>query len=313
MNLLHLKYAIEVAKTGSITQAAENLFMGQPNLSKAIRELESNLGIRVFKRTPKGVVATKAGEEFLTHARSIISQINEIESLYKPGNDSHIALNISSAKASYISKAFAKLINSLDKTKDMEVNFKESASMDTIKNLLSGECTIGIIRYRTIYEKYFLNFLSEKDIKFETIWEFDCMAIMSEKHPLSVYTEVPYDDLLAYTEVVYDDYAVPFLSLASLRKLEKLRQPRRRLYINERATQLEFLTQSPDAYTMNSPLPDSILQQYSLVQKRCLQANYGAKDLLIYPKGYKLNEYEKKFFSELKNVKDNILSEAAVL
>ena len=53
MNLLHLKYAIEVAKTSSITKAAENLFMGQPNLSRAIRELEENLGFDIFRRTSK--------------------------------------------------------------------------------------------------------------------------------------------------------------------------------------------------------------------------------------------------------------------
>ena len=61
MNLLHLKYAIEVAKTSSITKAAENLFMGQPNLSRAIRELEENLGFDIFRRTSKG-----AGEIFMT-------------------------------------------------------------------------------------------------------------------------------------------------------------------------------------------------------------------------------------------------------
>lgn len=53
MNLQHLKYVVEVEKTGSITQAAQNLYMGQPNLSKAIRELEKNLGIVLFKRTSK--------------------------------------------------------------------------------------------------------------------------------------------------------------------------------------------------------------------------------------------------------------------
>ena len=64
MNTLHLKYVAEVAKTGSITQAAENLFMAQPNLSKAIKELEETLGISIFRRTSKGVVLTEKGEEF---------------------------------------------------------------------------------------------------------------------------------------------------------------------------------------------------------------------------------------------------------
>ena len=82
MNTQHFRYALEVEKTGSITQAAENLFMGQPNLSKAIKELETELGITIFKRTSTGVAVTSAGREFLLYAKSILSKINEIEEIY---------------------------------------------------------------------------------------------------------------------------------------------------------------------------------------------------------------------------------------
>ena len=69
MNLLHLKYAVEIEKTGSITKAANNLFMGQPNLSKAIKELENEIGITIFRRTTKGVAPTEKGGEFLGYAK----------------------------------------------------------------------------------------------------------------------------------------------------------------------------------------------------------------------------------------------------
>jgi DNA-binding transcriptional LysR family regulator len=83
MNLLHLKYAVEVERTRSITQAAANLYMGQPNLSRAIKDLEESIGITIFKRTSKGIVPTAEGEEFLAYARNILSQVDEIESIYK--------------------------------------------------------------------------------------------------------------------------------------------------------------------------------------------------------------------------------------
>ncbi len=69
MNTLHLKYAVEVERAGSITQAADNLFMAQPNLSKAIRELEEGLGITIFERTPRGVLPTERGVEFCAAPR----------------------------------------------------------------------------------------------------------------------------------------------------------------------------------------------------------------------------------------------------
>ena len=69
MNIAHLKYAVEVEKTASITKAAENLFMGQPNLSRGIKELEETLGVKIFKRTSKGIVPTPQGEELLGYAK----------------------------------------------------------------------------------------------------------------------------------------------------------------------------------------------------------------------------------------------------
>ena len=81
MNFLHIKYIVEVENTGSITKAANNFYMGQPYLSKAIKELEAEIGITIFKRTAKGVIPTKKGAEFLTYAKTILSQMDELESL----------------------------------------------------------------------------------------------------------------------------------------------------------------------------------------------------------------------------------------
>ena len=78
MNILYLKYAVEVAKTKSISRAAENLYMGQPNLSRAIKELEESLGITIFARSPQGVKTTPEGEEFLSYAKNILRQIDGI-------------------------------------------------------------------------------------------------------------------------------------------------------------------------------------------------------------------------------------------
>lgn len=85
MNILHFKYAVEIAKTKSISKAAENLYMGQPNLSRAIKELEENLGITIFNRTTKGISITPEGEQFLQYAKRIIAQVNEVEEIYKKG------------------------------------------------------------------------------------------------------------------------------------------------------------------------------------------------------------------------------------
>ena len=95
MNILHLRYAVEVAETGTINKAAENLFMNQPNLSRAIKELEDSLGITIFDRTARGVNVTPDGEEFLNHARRILQQIDEVENLYAKDNINQQSFSVS--------------------------------------------------------------------------------------------------------------------------------------------------------------------------------------------------------------------------
>ena len=78
-----MKYAVEVAKCGSINKAAEILLMNQPNLSRAIKELEASLGVEIFSRSAKGMVVTPEGETFLRYATSILKQVDEVEGLFK--------------------------------------------------------------------------------------------------------------------------------------------------------------------------------------------------------------------------------------
>ena len=101
MNLLHLKYAVEIANTKSISRAAENLYMGQPNLSRAIKELEENLHITIFNRTSKGITVTPEGEEFLQYARRIIGQVEEVEDIYNNHMAPKQRLAVSVPRASY--------------------------------------------------------------------------------------------------------------------------------------------------------------------------------------------------------------------
>jgi DNA-binding transcriptional LysR family regulator len=180
MNILHLKYAVEVEKTGSITKAADNLFMSQPNLSKAVRELEETLGITIFKRTSKGMIPTQRGVEFLNYAKNILSQIDEIENLYSKDREEKLTFNISIPRASYITHAFTRLVSSLDLKKEIEFNYKETNSVRAISNIMQSNYNMGIIRYQTDLEDYYLGLLKEKELRNEVIWDSITFALMSK-------------------------------------------------------------------------------------------------------------------------------------
>jgi DNA-binding transcriptional LysR family regulator len=100
MNTLFFKYAVEIERTRSISKAAENLFMAQPNLSKAIKELELEVGFSIFKRNSKGVVPTEKGFEFLAHAKIILEEMTHIKHLTDEENPERQSFSISIPRAS---------------------------------------------------------------------------------------------------------------------------------------------------------------------------------------------------------------------
>ena len=161
MNILHLKYAYEVARTGSLGKASEKLFVAVPNLSRSIKELEADLGIVIFDRTQKGMRLTAQGEEFIGYAKRILGQIDEMEQLYRGTASKKQRFSISVPRASYIAEAFAEFSKTLSKG-DAELFYKETNSQRTIKNILEHDYQLGILRYAATYDVYFKTMLEEK-------------------------------------------------------------------------------------------------------------------------------------------------------
>ena len=164
MNILHLKYAVEVAKTQSISKAAENLYMGQPNLSRAIKELEESLGIVIFRRTSKGITTTPDGDEFLRSAQRIVAQVDEVEELYRSRRLHRQSFSVCVPRASYISAALAGFSKHILLTEPAEICYKEASSNETITGVIHGDHNLGIVRYRADLERFFIDMFREKNL-----------------------------------------------------------------------------------------------------------------------------------------------------
>lgn len=304
MNILHLKYAVEVERTRSITGAAANLFMSQPNLSRAIKELEESLGITIFKRTSKGIVTTTQGEEFLFQAKNILRQIDEMEEQYKKDIPENQSFNISTPRACYITRAFTSLVNMLDKTREIDLNYKETNSLRAITNILQSNYNLGIIRYQTIFESYFLKMMEEKDLKHEDIWEFEYVALMDKNHPLAQKENLTGKDFKSCIEIVHGDPYVPSLQIAYVKKAEFSDLTDKKIYIYERGTQYDLLRDVPSTFMWVSPLPEEVLERHGVVQKRCAGLSHKYKDVLIYRSGYHLSQIDLRFIEELEKAKN---------
>lgn len=296
MNILHVKYALEVARLGSLSRAAETLLTAQPNISRSIKELESDLGITIFNRSAKGMELTHEGAEFIRYASEMLKQIDELESFYKKGSPRRQRFSVSVPRACYISEAFAEFSKSIGKD-SAEIFYKETNSERTIKNLIEGDYKLGIIRYAENYDKYFKTMLDEKGLVYELVAEFSYSLLMSRDNQLAEKDEITFDDLIPYIEVAHADPYVPSLPLAKVVKEELPDNIDRRIFIFERASQFDILSENPETFMWVSPTSKKLLDRYGLVEKKCVDNRRVYKDVFIYRKGYNLTTLDKRFIT----------------
>ncbi len=307
MNTQHFRYALEVEKTGSITQAAENLFMGQPNLSKSIKELEDTLGIEIFKRTSRGVVPTDKGQEFLRYAKNILMQIDKMQSICRDDDPELQSLNVCVPRGSYASVAAMELIASLDSGKQIDVNLGETTSIDGINMVSDGIFNIGVIRYQTQFEPYFADFCRSKGLRFEMVWEFESLALMSKSHPLAESSEIALSDLSPYVEITHGDCNVPYINVAQSENVSLDLSGKKVINIYKGTSPLLMLSMMPSAFMWSSPLPSSILEKYGLTEKRCDAQAHKYKDVMIMKEGAKLGDLDRKFIDKIYEMKNKVV------
>ncbi len=295
MNLVHLKYAVEVAKVQSISKAAENLYMGQPNLSRAIKELEDSLGITIFGRTPKGMTLTPDGEEFLQYAKRILSQVDEVEELYREGKTKKQKLSVCVPRASYISAAFAEFAKSIELDSPAEIFYKETNSSRTLNNILREEYNLGIVRYQSNFDKYYQNLFEEKNLSHVLLNEFSYVLLVSKSSPLAKRREIDPQELAGYVEIMHADPYVPTLPVLDVKKAELSEYVDKRIFVFERGSQFELLEKLPTSFMWVSPTPEEMLEKYHLTEIPCKGKAKVYKDVLVCRNGHRLTDLERRF------------------
>ncbi len=154
MNTQHLLYALEVARFGSYSRAAQSLEIGQPTLSKAVSELEKTLGITIFQRSARGVVPSEEGQEFLRLAGETLKQIRRMESLHRSGAGRE-ALWISIPPSAYILEAVTDFFSELDPAETIDVRVRENRAQEVAQDVAEGRSRLGVLRCPPARERFF--------------------------------------------------------------------------------------------------------------------------------------------------------------
>jgi DNA-binding transcriptional LysR family regulator len=304
MNIHHMKYAVEIANTRSMSKAAENLYTSQPNLSRAIKDLENDLKIKIFKRSSKGIEVTIDGEEFLLYARNALAQIKKIESIYENRNESKLRLTVSVPRASYFSYAISDFAKSLDPNSPTEIMYKETNSMRTILNIAKEEYDLGIVRYQSGFDIYFKSLFDEKKFQYEVINEFSYMLAVSKNNPLAKKDKVEISDLENFMEITHGDPYVPTLPQIDVKRAELSQFTNKRIMVFERGVQFTLLEQVPNTFMWVSPIPQDLLDKFNLVQLKCDFNTKTYKDVLIHRKKYHLSKLDQMFIDRVIKAKN---------
>ncbi len=307
MNLLHMKYAIVIAETNSINKAAELLYVGQPTLSRAVKELESSLGVTIFERSAKGMFLTPDGETFIRYAKTVLRQVDAIEEMFQKGRVSKKRFSVSVPRASYIAEAFAAFSKLIGKDTQAEIFYKETNSMRTLRNVLQENYKLGIVRYAENYDKYYKAMMEEKGLEHELITKFRYVLLMSDSSPLAAKENITFDDLKDKIEIAHADPYVPSLPFAQIKKEELPDNSDRRIFVFERASQFELLSQNPETFMWVSSIPQKLLQRYGLTQRVCDENRRVYKDVLIYRRDYTLGKLDNLFIEQLVKAKRDVI------
>jgi DNA-binding transcriptional LysR family regulator len=301
MNLTHLKYAVTIAKTNSINKAADELFVGAPAMSRAIKELELDLGVTLFERSAKGMFLTSDGKLFVEYASKVLKEVDDIENIFKTSSDKSSKFSIYAPRATYINDAFKNFSLKVTSDSNAELLYKEADADTIINKVLKEDGGLGIIRYSQVDEPYYKSLADEKGIVGELIVEFSYQLLMSKKSPLNNKKNISFSDLASYNEIAHPDY------LMNLTDLKKDEVKGNRILISDYNSQFELLDKNPNTYMWVSSVSKDILSKYNLTERKC--GNNIYKDVLINRAGYRFSELDRVFIEELIKVKREYFNE----
>lgn len=303
MNLQHLKYVIEVARTGSMTQAAKNLFVAQSNLSSAVKSLEAELGITIFERTQHGTVPTPAGLRFLNLARPIVYQMSYLESEYLNPQKYAAQVTLSSVRtATFTAYAVRSVVSRLPAEQRAIVRYNEGSAMEVIDDVFSGRFSFGVVKYFSMFTKYYLEILNTKGLSHELLFEGDVHILMSKDHPLAGQDLITPEELKPYNEAGIGENESQLIPYSVQREKAGVYEGNKVLYTYDRATLFQMLSGCTGAYMWISRVHPDLLERFGLVLKNCAfsQGVLQEQEIIVYPADKPLGVLDKAIIQQLK-------------
>lgn len=197
MTLTQLHYMIEIANTKSLNKAAEQLYVSQPSLTSAIKELENELGVILFHRSGRGVTLTNDGIEFLLYAKQIYSQYENVLEKYKNGETYKKKFGISMQHYSFAVKAFVDMVKEFDMSK-YEFSIRETKTVEVIQDVSAMKSELGILYLSDFNRKAIEKLLKSANLEFHHLIDCQAYVYIWKYHPLAKEPSINFEQLKDY-------------------------------------------------------------------------------------------------------------------
>ncbi len=294
MNLHQMKYLIEIEKQGSITKAAQALFISQPSLSNSIKSLENELGFTIFLRTKSGISLTQKGQAVLKFANAIVSQM---DILYQNLSDTSSSFfRLSTENYSFCMRAFVKLCKSSERYHTLNFSLNNVPLAGVIEDVTKFNSDLGILLINKTSEELCQKILGEKNLAFVPLYRLSVNINLREHHPLSGIDPFPFEKLSQYMFVKYSEGQNSDLSYMPELKHLNIINPDKTISVSDRDLKCNIISET-DAFGVGCTLHPEFMSHYRIISVP-IPNNYAVLGY-IYIKNSRLSKEAKQFISLL--------------
>lgn len=302
MTLTQLRYVVAVAGERSMNEAAKKLFISQPSLSAAVRELETEIGIEIFRRTGRGIMLTPEGEEFIGYARQVTEQCQLIETKYVQKENIRRKFGVSMQHYTFAVNAFVEMVKQFGMEK-YEFAVRETKTYEVIEDVKNFKSEIGVLYLNEFNSKVLNKLFAEYKLEFQEILRCSIYVYLWKGHPLAAKQEITLEELEDYPCLSFEQgnynsfyFAEEVLSNYQYKQLIKA---------NDRATLLNLMV-GLNGYTLCSGIICEELNgsDYCAVK---LKSDEKMSIGYLKRKGIALSELGQKYIEELSKYKDKAL------
>ena len=297
MNITELRYLVAIRKWGSVSAAAKQLYAAQPNVSKALKNLEEEYNLRIFERSSTGMIPTEQGRRFIAQAERVLEEVTRLNQSVQEEQSRCAELRVMIPHATYASYAAVDYLEQAAGVEQLRIHIREGGSMEAMDFVLRRGYHLALLRYAIEDDEHYSHYCARRGLKMEPVMDFEYDLLTNRDGPLAKREVRDLAELNQYMEIMHDDFQLPGEDGGDGVRWHV--NESRRIHVYERCSQFSILQRLPTAYMWASPMPKKALEQYHLVLKKCPAQRQRMRDVLVYPDKGGLRPEEKSFIELL--------------